>query len=211
MAINEIPTGPEAGPLPTRMGFRVVPVVDLDGRPLSPCSPERAEENIAQGLARWREDGALWLRYRPLAYRQVFRRVIRRDGYRCAWCGGFGSTLDHVIPVSWGGQATMKNCVVACRACNHTRNNLWPSRFAERLGVSPTHPVITAVLAREAELFDAADRAILRRPVESCRSKEEAQVWAAFHLGVPERINRKPPEEWSTRLRPAGLHPFLLQ
>jgi hypothetical protein len=186
-----------------------VPVVDLDGRPLSPCSPERARQNLEDGLARWREDGTLWLNYRPLAYRRVFRRVLERDGYRCAWCGGLGSTLDHLIPVCWGGQAQMDNCVVACRACNHARNNLRPGQFAERLGVHPTHPAIRAVLADEERRFEAADRSLRRRPVQSCRSKEEAQVWAAFHNGAPERVNRKPPAEWATRIRSEGLHPYL--
>jgi hypothetical protein len=187
----------------------LIPVVDLDGRTLTPCSPARADQNIEEGLARWREDGTLWLQYRPLAYRRIYRRILKRDGYRCAWCGGAGSTLDHVIPVCWGGQAQMDNCVVACRACNHSRNNLWPSQFAELMGFRPTHPVITAVLANEERLFLASDRAIRRRPINSCRSKEEAQVWAAFHAGAPERINRKPPAELTSRLKPSGLHPLI--
>jgi hypothetical protein len=156
-----------------------VAVVDLDGRPLSPCSPAKAAENITLGLADWRADGVLHLRYRPLAYRAVYRRVLKRDRFRCAWCGAVGSTLDHVVPVSWGGQARLDNCVVACRACNHARHELWPSEFAARMGFKPTHPVITAVLADEAARFAASEQAVRRRRIEECRSKDEAQVWAA--------------------------------
>jgi hypothetical protein len=196
-----------AAPAPTEDRGRLVPVVDLDGRPLTPCSPARAAQNVAEGLAVMRADGTLWLRYRPLAYRRVFREVRRRDGLRCGWCGAAGSTLDHVIPVCWGGQARRDNCVVACRSCNHARNNLLPSRFREILGVDPRHPVIRRVLADEAALVAAADAAILTRAVETCRSKEEAQVWAAFHTGHADRINREPPRELVTRLKASNLEP----
>ena len=191
----------------TDAGDARVPVMDLEGRILTPCSPARAAQNLADGLGVMREDGTLWLQYRPLAYRRIFREVQRRDAFVCAWCGASGSTLDHVIPVCWGGQARRDNCVVACRSCNHARNNLLPSRFREIMGVSPKHPVIRHVLENEAALVEAADRAIMTRPVKSCRSKEEAQVWAAFHSGNPERINREPPREMLTRIRSSKLEP----
>lgn len=178
-----------------------VPVIDLDGRPLSPCSVGRAQENIDEGLARWDADGVLHLNYRPLAYRRIYRQVYRRDGYSCAWCGGPGSTLDHVIPVSWGGQTSMDNCVVACRACNHSRNNLLPSEFLTWTGLTPRHPVVQAVLAHEKRLLRAADRALRHRPIQSCRSKEEAAAWAAYRSGHPELLNRNAPREYWTRIR----------
>lgn len=179
----------------------LVAVVDLDGRPLSPCSKSRAEENVTEGLAIW-ETSVLRLQYRPLAYRRIYRQVYRRDGYVCAWCGGSGSTLDHLIPVCWGGQAMLDNCVVACRACNHSRNNALPSVFVARTGFQPSHPVILALLAVEAPAVESAFLALKRRTVKTCRSKEEAAVWAAHKNGYPERINREPPPNPSTRVRP---------
>lgn len=153
-----------------------VPVIDPDGRRLTPCSPEKAASNVADGLADLR-DGVLYLRYRPLAYRRIFRRVLARDGLKCAWCGEVGSTLDHVIPVSYGGQAAVDNCVVACRACNHMRHNVLPSRFMAATGYAPTHPLILRVLAQEAGLVRSTRRQLARRGIDTCRSKEEAQVW----------------------------------
>ncbi len=187
-----------------------VPVRDPDGRALTPCSPEKAASNVADGLADLR-DGVLHLRYRPLAYRRVFRRVLARDGLTCAWCGEPGSTLDHVIPVSYGGQAAVDNCVVACRACNHMRHNVLPSRFMAATGYEPTHPLILRVLAHETALVSATRRQLARRTVDTCRSKEEAQVWVDSRqpgATVP-ALSTEP--QWSTRRRTKGtvLEPYV--
>jgi 5-methylcytosine-specific restriction endonuclease McrA len=49
-------------------------------------------------------------------------RVLRRDGYRCVYCGavlpGEALTLDHVQPRMRGGDQSEGNLVAACRACN---------------------------------------------------------------------------------------------
>ena len=49
-------------------------------------------------------------------------RVIRRDGYRCVYCGepmaAERLTLDHVQPRMRGGDQSEGNLVAACRACN---------------------------------------------------------------------------------------------
>jgi hypothetical protein len=52
--------------------------------------------------------------------------VAKRDGDRCVWCGcSFSdenpSTLDHLIPVGWGGRNYFENTVLACEPCNHRR------------------------------------------------------------------------------------------
>ena len=49
-------------------------------------------------------------------------RVLRRDGFRCVYCGqifpGDALTLDHVQPRMRGGDQSEGNIVTACRACN---------------------------------------------------------------------------------------------
>lgn len=52
------------------------------------------------------------------AYQAARLRVLRRDSYRCAYCGGPATTADHVIPVSRGGSSDDRNLVAACMACN---------------------------------------------------------------------------------------------
>ena len=177
-----------------------VPVVDLDGRPLSPCTLEKAQQNLNDGLAIWHE-GVLRLNYRPLAYRRIYHKVRRRDGLACAWCGEPGSTLEHVLPICWGGRTSLDNCVVACRACNHSRNNALPSAFVAWTGVRPTHPVILGILRHEAKALAAAEASLRSRPLSTCISKEEAQIWVAYHQGDIERIRPS-----VTPIRPASRY-----
>ncbi|NMP20976.1 HNH endonuclease [Sulfobacillus harzensis] len=184
-----------------------VPVVDLGGRPLTPCSPEKAEQNLRDGLATMSEDGVLHLNYRPLAHRRIYRQVQKRDGWVCAWCGGPGSTLEHVIPICWGGQTSLDNCVIACRACNHSRNNALPSTFVRWTGFRPRHPVVRDILAHEEELLAKAQAALLTRPLSSCLSREEAQVWVAYHAPSSDWVRPDPPDEPITRLKP-DMKPF---
>src|SRR5687768_6034061 len=40
--------------------------------------------------------------------------VLRRDGFRCAFCSGKAATIDHIIPRSQGGKNTWKNTIAAC-------------------------------------------------------------------------------------------------
>lgn len=179
----------------------LVPVVDRHKKPLTPCSAAKAEENLVLGLADM-VDGTLVLRYAPMAYRSVFRAVSKRDRHRCAWCGAPGSTIDHLVPVSRGGQSRLDNCVVACRACNHSRNNRLPSAFAAVTGMNPVHDLLRWFLPREENLVHEAERALLRRPVSHCRSKEEAAVWAQARAGQPLAEPPAAEEPLLTRIRP---------
>lgn len=178
-----------------------MPVVDLSGRPLTPCTLEKAEQNLRDGLATMTADGILRLNYRPLAHRRIYRTIQRRDGWTCAWCGGPGSTLDHVIPVCWGGRTTLDNCVIACRACNHSRNNALPSTFVRWTGYHSHHPVIRNILQREQDALQAAEEVLKNTPLSQCVSREEAQVWVAYHASQIDRVRPVPPEVPATRLK----------
>ncbi|MDN5724564.1 MAG: HNH endonuclease [Propionibacteriales bacterium] len=67
------------------------------------------------------------------------RSVLRRDGHTCAYCGGHGTTIDHLLPVSRGGRNTWLNTVCACEGCNRRKADRTPSeagmplRFASRV------------------------------------------------------------------------------
>lgn len=183
---------------------QTVPVVDLAGTPLTPCTPQKALQNLDDGLAEF-HDGVLRLNYRPLAYRRIYRQVRRRDRLVCAWCHDPGSSLEHVLPICRGGRTELENCVIACRACNHSRDNLLPSEFLERTRLEPTHPVILAILADEAGALLAAEESLRQRPIQTCVSKEEAQVWVAFRQNG--YLNPPPPKLGRTRVHPEP-HPF---
>jgi hypothetical protein len=148
-----------------------------------------------------RADGVLQLNYRPLAHRRIYRYVQQRDGWICAWCQGPGSTLDHVIPICWGGQTTPENCVIACRSCNHSRNNALPSTFVRWTGLRPSHPVIRYILAHESALLARTQESLASRPLSSCVSREEAQVWIAFRSNPAKQIQPTPLDEPLTRVK----------
>ncbi len=49
--------------------------------------------------------------------------VLRRDGFRCAYCGrgegdGVRLHIDHLVPVARGGKNEIENLVTACQDCN---------------------------------------------------------------------------------------------
>ena len=54
-------------------------------------------------------------------------KVFERDEYRCRYCRKqltrFTATLDHIQPVSRGGDNSYENLVTACLHCNARRGN----------------------------------------------------------------------------------------
>lgn len=56
-------------------------------------------------------------------------RVLKRDRYICHYCGKYGDTVDHIIPMSKGGRNGMKNLVCACYDCNQERGDMEYEEF----------------------------------------------------------------------------------
>jgi 5-methylcytosine-specific restriction endonuclease McrA len=53
-------------------------------------------------------------------WRTLKARVLRRDGYRCHYCGGRAVTADHVKPVALFPHLAWDegNLVASCKPCN---------------------------------------------------------------------------------------------
>jgi 5-methylcytosine-specific restriction endonuclease McrA len=66
--------------------------------------------------------------------------LMRRDNYRCAYCGRRAETIDHVLPRSKGGPHTWENCVAACQMCNHRKADRLLSEIGWTLPVAPVVP-----------------------------------------------------------------------
>lgn len=68
--------------------------------------------------------------------RHVKRATIRDCGRRCVYCGTFvaldTATLDHVYPLSRGGDHAPGNLVAACQACNQLKGAMLPVEFFAR-------------------------------------------------------------------------------
>lgn len=62
--------------------------------------------------------------------KRVRYEVLRRDGFRCRYCGGEAPdvklTVDHVMPVVLGGADDPTNLVTACRDCNAGKSSSAP-------------------------------------------------------------------------------------
>lgn len=63
---------------------------------------------------------------RPSVYHKP-TRILLRDKFKCFYCGksafadGVVLEVDHVRPLSFGGEPKAKNLVTACAACNRAK------------------------------------------------------------------------------------------
>lgn len=79
--------------------------------------------------------------YLPHRPRFVTREgVLRRDRHVCAYCGGKGDTIDHVLPRSRGGADAWTNLVAACGPCNTRKSNRLPHEAGMTLRWEPYEP-----------------------------------------------------------------------
>lgn len=56
--------------------------------------------------------------------------LIRR--MPCAYCGGTGGQVDHVVPISRGGAHHFSNMLPACQKCNDSKNAKTPEEWTNR-------------------------------------------------------------------------------
>lgn len=69
------------------------------------------------------------------------KNIIKRDGYKCQYCGRKESlTIDHVIPKSRGGTDQWDNLVTCCSTCNVTKGNHTPREANMPLMSKPHKP-----------------------------------------------------------------------
>lgn len=65
------------------------------------------------------------------------KMIYDKSNGRCELCGHSlvfkEMTLDHVIPISMGGEDGMENLQAACLACNQFKKNILPDEFMERI------------------------------------------------------------------------------
>ena len=71
-------------------------------------------------------------------------RVLKRDGYICAYCGQEADQVDHVIPRKAGGTHDLDNLVACCKTCNSKKGALDEGSF---LGQRSTPPVFSELLS----------------------------------------------------------------
>lgn len=66
--------------------------------------------------------------------------VLRRDDYKCAFCSGKATTIDHILPRAHGGKNGWKNTVAACSPCNNKKRDRTPEQANMPLLFKPRVP-----------------------------------------------------------------------
>jgi len=76
-------------------------------------------------------------------------RVYSLTGFHCSYCGSVltlkNRTVDHLIPLSKGGDNSFSNLIPACRACNKGKANRFPWEL-RRWGVCAYQSLIESFL-----------------------------------------------------------------
>jgi hypothetical protein len=83
--------------------------------------------------------------------------VIQRDNSACVWCSKPLSathqeaTIEHLVPLSLGGEDKVENMLLACGPCNHSRQSVlaldW-LEYCQDNGLTAQIEIVTAALAR---------------------------------------------------------------
>ncbi len=70
------------------------------------------------------------------------KNILRRDGHRCLYCGrgDVPLTVDHVLPLSRGGEETWENLVSACVKCNNKKGDRTPEEAHMPVRRRPMRP-----------------------------------------------------------------------
>lgn len=78
----------------------------------------------------------------PLRFKK--RILFNRDNWQCQYCFTdlvyHNITIEHLLPVSRGGETSYRNCVAACRPCNRRKANQTPDEAGMKLRRQPTDP-----------------------------------------------------------------------
>jgi 5-methylcytosine-specific restriction endonuclease McrA len=144
---------------------RPVLVINGNYEPLNVCSTKRAMGLILAGKARVVENGRGVIHTisrtfeRPSVVRLIYvvrrprprvrlskREILRRDGYRCQYCGREGGnlTVDHIVPRHQGGGYCWENLVAACPQCNRRKGGRTLRQARMTLARKPVEPRPTA-------------------------------------------------------------------
>lgn len=92
------------------------------------------------------EPRATTIKRRKKSVRELFTwrdryYALQRDHYRCVLCGsgpkvdGVKVEVDHIIPVSKGGQNNKENLQTLCIKCNRGKSDIIDEEYAKKKGL----------------------------------------------------------------------------
>lgn len=92
----------------------------------------RARKRLKRAVAR--RGRGMQSRVGEVDHAQMRLFVLRRDDFRCHYCGSVKKlTLDHVTPQAKGGTDHPSNLVACCGDCNDAKGNMSPQEWAVRV------------------------------------------------------------------------------
>lgn len=70
------------------------------------------------------------------------KNILRRDSYKCVYCGrsDIPLTVDHIVPKARGGTDSWENLVTACTICNNKKGDRTPEEARMDLLSKPFKP-----------------------------------------------------------------------
>lgn len=92
--------------------------------------------------------------YRALVPPLTRRAILKRDGWKCAYCSAPADTIDHVIPRSRGGAHEWSNVVASCKKHNILKGDKLLSELGWTLSFTPAPPRGSYWLFRSPEEVD---------------------------------------------------------
>jgi len=153
----------------TTLAIRSVELWNADYQPLGMITVQKAVRLLAKGKAVVEEADVTRGYLRDWAYPKVVRLkefvkvnykrlygkplfsksgVLKRDRYKCCYCGKTAKTIDHVMPRSRGGPNDYLNTVAACFPCNNKKDNMTPKEAGMRMLFQPYVPTKAQLMGR---------------------------------------------------------------
>jgi 5-methylcytosine-specific restriction endonuclease McrA len=111
------------------------------GRPYNPKRTRQYYEANKERLNAYRKAWRQVNRPRGVEYRSGGREAIEYaqliNGNPCVYCGAPGVEVDHILPVTRGGDSNWMNMAPACRSCNARKQNKDVLQYLLRRRTSP--------------------------------------------------------------------------
>jgi len=109
-------------------------VLNSDYSPINICDGRRAIVLLLKQKAHMITEKVIrLLDYIRLPYKKLMENrptrnlIMKRDGYKCLYCGATENlTLDHILPSSRGGEDTWENLATCCGSCNVKKGTKTP-------------------------------------------------------------------------------------
>lgn len=69
---------------------------------------------------------------------KCFAQILKTQKFKCSWCGisiRDNAQMDHITPLSKGGEHSTRNIVGSCPTCNRRKKDKDPVTWARELGL----------------------------------------------------------------------------